>query len=441
MKKAYEFRIYPSLEQEEQFKKANGLCRLYWNTVLAQKKEAWENKEKFSIGTINKTFEKTKPEVLEWVKDVDSTIFAAEWKIITSAFNNYFKAKSGKLTHYVGEPKFKSKKKDKVSITFTSQNKPRILKNGYLFLTRKLGPIKGVFHRWIEGEMLHATISQTKTGKWFVKICVDKKEEKKNKNGKSVGIDWNCDDENFISMSNGTKVKCPRFLRQSQKQLKHQQKILSRKMYSLFFQKYGRMLELKNPSDAKKFKECFVESNNYLKQKYKVAKLHEKVAWQRKDWLHKLSRQICNEYETVVVEDIDLQKMASKLRHGKVVGDQGFGMLRTMITYKGNLVKVNPKNTSKMCHHCGFVNPKVVLGVNYWKCPNCGENHDRDINAALNILYKWNETSQDIVGRELAESTNASGAPKISAMKEEILFTDVYNNRQQGKEAIESLAQ
>ena len=438
MKKAYEFRIYPSLEQEEQFKKANGLCRLYWNTVLAQKKEAWEKKEKYSIGTINKTFEKIKPEVLEWAKEVDSTIFAAEWKIITSAFNNYFRAKSGKLVHYVGEPKFKSKKKDKISITFTSQNKPRILKNGYLFLTRKLGPIKGVFHRWVEGEMLHATISQTKTGKWFVKICVDKKDEKKNKNGKSVGIDWNCDDEDFISMSNGAKVKCPRFLRQSQKQLKHQQKILSRKMYSPFFQKYGRMPELRNPSDAQKFKEYFVESNNYLRQKQKVALLHEKVANQRKDWLHKLSRQICNEYETVAVEDINLQTMA-KMHHGKVVGDQGFGMLRAMIAYKGNLVKVNPKNTSKMCHCCGFVNPKVVLGVKKWKCPNCGEKHDRDINAALNILFKYN-TSQSVVGRELTENTNASGEPKCS-MKEEILLTGVYNSRQQGGEAIVSLAQ
>ena len=426
MKKAYEFRIYPSLEQEEQFKKANGLCRLYWNTVFAQKKEAWEKTEKYSIGTINKTFEKIKPEVLEWAKEVDSTIFAAEWKIITSAFNNYFKAKSGKLTHYVGEPKFKSKKKDKISITFTSQNKPRILKNGYLFLTRKLGPIKGVFHRWVEGEMLHATIKQTKTGKRFVKICVDKKDEQKNKNGKSVGIDWNCDDEDFISMSNGTKVKCPRFLRQSQKQLKHQQRLLSRKMYSPFFQKYGRMPELKNPNDAKKFKECFVESNNYYRQKQKVALLHEKVANQRKDWLHKLSRQICNEYETVVVEDINLQTM-SKMNHGKAIGDQGFGMLRTMIAYKGNLVKVNPKNTSKMCHCCGFVNPKVVLGVKKWKCPNCGENHDRDINAALNILHKWNATSQSVVGRELTEITNASGAPKSSAMKEEVLLTNNYN--------------
>ena len=85
-----------------------------------------------------KTFEKDRPEVLEWAKEVDSTIFAAEWKIITSAFNNYFRVKSRKLSHYVGAPKFKNKKKDKISITFTSQNKPRILKNGYLFLTRKL---------------------------------------------------------------------------------------------------------------------------------------------------------------------------------------------------------------------------------------------------------------------------------------------------------------
>lgn len=198
-------------------------------------------------------------------------------------------------------------------------------------------------------------------------------------------------------------------------------------MYFPFFQKYGRMPELKNPSDVKKFKECFVESNNYLKQKYKVAKLHEKVANQRKDWLHKLSRQICNEYETVVVEDIDLQTMSSKLGHGKVISDQGFGMLRQMIAYKGHLEKVNPKNTSKMCHCCGFVNPQVVLGVKKWKCPNCDAKHDRDINAALNILYKWNATSQGIVGRGLAEITNASGAPKISAMKEEILLTGIYN--------------
>ena len=99
-------------------------------------------------------------------------------------------------------------------------------------------------------------------------------------------------------------------------------------------------------------------------------------------------------------------------------GDQGFGMLRSMIAYKGNLVKVNPKNTSKTCHCCGFVNPNVKVGVNYWECPNCSAKHDRDINAALNILFKYN-ASQGIVGRERAEITNACGAPS-SAVKHEV---------------------
>ena len=255
--------------------------------------------------------------------------------------------------------------------------------------------MKGVFHRWAEGEFRHATIKQTKTGKWFVKICVKKKDEKKNTNGKSVGIDWNCRDEDFLVMSNGTKIKCPRFLRRSSKQLSHQQKIMSKR--------FVKGLE--------------TQSSNYYKQKQKVALLHEKVANQRKDWLHKLSRHLCNEYETIVVEDINLQTMA-KMNHGKVVGDQGFGMLRNMIAHKGNLVKVNPKNTSKTCHCCGFVNPEVVVGVNKWKCPNCGAEHDRDINAALNILFKYN-ASQGIVGRERAESTNACGAPS-SAVKHEV---------------------
>ena len=391
MLKTYEYRIYPTQEQEVMFLKANGLCRLYWNTLLGKKRQD----HSYKIVSAKQVFTDLKPEALEWCKEIDSTILAAEWSNISSAFNNFFKSCRGERKLRVGEPQFKSKKTEKVSISFTSQNKPKIQKNGYLFLTRKIGPIKGVFHRWAYGDFRHATISQTKTGKWFVKICVDKKDEPKNKNGKSVGIDWNCRDEDFIVMSNGTKVKCPRFLQRSSKQLSHQQKIMSKR--------FVKGLE--------------TQSSNYYRQKQKVALLHEKVTNQRKDWLHKLSRQICNEYETVVVEDINLQAM-SKMNHGKVVGDQGFGMLRNMIAYKGNLVKVNPKNTSKTCHCCGFVNPKVKVGVNYWECPNCSAKHDRDINAALNILFKYN-ASQGIVGRERAESTNACGAPS-SAVKHEV---------------------
>jgi putative transposase len=165
------------------------------------------------------------------------------------------------------------------------------------------------------------------------------------------------------------------------------------------------------------------QSSNYEKAKRKVALLHEHVSWQRKDWLHKESRKLCNEFQTVVVEDINLQTM-SKMNHGVVIGDQGFGMFRDMVAYKGELVKVNPKNTSKTCHICGFVNPKVKVGINYWKCPVCSTEHDRDINAALNILSKY-VTSQSIVGWELTEIRNACGEPR-SSMKQENELTSAF---------------
>ena len=362
---------------------------------LARKEEAYQNGQSCKLLTAKQLFTELRPEAIQWMSEVDSSPFAAKYIDICSAFNNFFKSCKGQRKLRVGKPKFESKKYTPISITWSSAQPPRILKNGYLFITRKLGPVKGIFHRWAEGEFRHTTIKQTSTGKWFVKICVNKKDENKNTNGKSVGIDWNCRDEDFIVMSNGTKIKCPRFLQKSSKQLSHQQKIMSKR--------FVKGLE--------------TQSSNYYKQKQKVALLHEKVANQRKDWLHKLSRQICNEYEIVVVEDINLQTMA-KMSHGKVIGDQGFGMLRNMIAYKGRLEKVNPKNTSKTCHCCGYVNPKIKVGVNYWKCPNCGENHDRDINAALNILHKWNMTSQSIVGRERAEIINACGEPRSSEKQE-----------------------
>ena len=397
MLKAYEFRIYPTQEQQDFLLKTAGLGRLFWNLSLARKQEAFEAGKQVKLLTAKQLFSEIKPEALEWMKEIDSSTLAAKYMDICSAFNNFFKNCRGQRKLRVGKPKFESKKYTPIAITWSSAQPPKILKNGYLFITRKLGPIKGIFHRWAEGEFRHATIKQTPTGKWFVKICIEKKNEPKNKNGKSVGIDWNCRDEDFIVMSNGMKIKCPRFLQKSSKQLSHQQKIMSKRFV----------------------KDLETQSSNYYKQKQKVALLHERVANQRKDWLHKLSRQICNEYETVVVEDINLQTMA-KMNHGKVISDQGFGMLRNMIAYKGNLVKVNPKNTSKMCHCCGYVNPKVKVGVNYWECPNCSAKHDRDINAALNILHKWNTTSQSIVGRERAEITNACGAPS-SAVKHEVL--------------------
>ena len=380
MLKAYEYRIYPTSQQEEIFNKTLGLCRLYWNTVVFNKNQ----NHSMLIQGYKPTFEKFKPEALDWVKDVDSVPLSQMWQDVRAAYSNFFKSCKGQRKgKFVKPPKFKSKKNPKDSFRYSMTCSPKITEKG-LYVTRRLGWIRiSASCRFAEGKWKNITFRRTATGKWFVKICVEKKDEPKNNNKKIVAIDWNCRDEDFIVRSDGMKVKCPRYFRNSLKQLQHWQKIMSKRYVS--------------GSD--------VQSSNYEKAKRKVALLHEHVAWQRKDWLHKESRKLCNEFQTVVVEDINLQTM-SKMNHGVVIGDQGFGMFREMVAYKGELVKVNPKNTSKTCHVCGYVNSTVKVGVNHWKCPVCGESHDRDINAALNILSKY-VTSQSIVGWELTESTNA----------------------------------
>ena len=391
MLKAYEYRIYPTSQQEEIFNKILGLCRLYWNTVVFNKNQ----NHSMLIQGYKPTFEKFKPEALDWVKDVDSVPLSQMWQDVRAAYSNFFKSCKGQRKgKFVKPPKFKSKKNPKGSFRYSMTCSPKITEKG-LYVTRRLGWIRiSASCRFAEGKWKNITFRRTATGKWFVKICVEKKDEPKNNNKKIVAIDWNCRDEDFIVRSDSMKVKCPRYFRNSLKQLQHWQKIMSKRYVS--------------GSD--------VQSSNYEKAKRKVALLYEHVAWQRKDWLHKESRKLCNEFQTVVVEDINLQTM-SKMNHGVVIGDQGFGMFREMVAYKGELVKVNPKNTSKTCHVCGYVNPTVKVGVNHWKCPVCGESHDRDINAALNILSKY-VTSRSIVGWELTESTNACGVPRSTAKQE-----------------------
>lgn len=391
MLKAYEYRIYPTSQQEEIFNKTLGLCRLYWNTVVFNKNQ----NHSMLIQGYKPTFEKFKPEALDWVKDVDSVPLSQMWQDVRAAYSNFFKSCKGQRKgKFVKPPKFKSKKNPKDSFRYSMTCSPKITDKG-LYVTKRLGWIRvSASCRFAEGKWKNITFKRTATGKWFVKICVEKKDEHKNSNKKIVAIDWNCRDEDFIVRSDGMKVKCPRYFRNSLKQLQHWQKIMSKRYVS--------------GSD--------VQSSNYEKAKRKVALIHEHVSWQRKDWLHKESRKLCNEFQTVVVEDINLQTM-SKMNHEVVIGDQGFGMFREMVAYKGELVKVNPKNTSKTCHTCGFVNPKVKVGINHWKCPICGESHDRDINAALNILHKY-VTSQSIVGWELTEITNACGVPRSTAKQE-----------------------
>ena len=363
MKRAYEYRIYPTKEQENVFNKTLGLCRLYYNIVVAEK-----NKDRsMKIEGYKPTFSKFKPEALEWIKEIDSMPLGQMWSDVRGAYTNFFASvkhiRNGKFSK---PPRFKSKKNLKASFRYAIQGNASHINSKGLYITRKLGYIKIASScRFCDGKWKNITFKRSSSGKWFVKICVElKKEQEKICNGKAIGIDWNCDSDSFLTMSNGTKIKCPRFLKRKEYQLVKYQQVLSNRF-------------VKGKQE---------QSKRYLKVKAKVARLHEKVANQRKDWIHKVSRDIANKYEYVFVEDINMQKMASEKEHGKTVGDQGFGLLRTYLSYKTNLVKVPALYTSKTCNVCGFVNKDVVLGVKNWVCPVCNTEHDRDVNASINIL-------------------------------------------------------
>ena len=327
------------------------------------------------------TFTKFKPEALGWIKEVDSMPLGQAWSDVRGAYTNFFASIKGvRNGKPVQPPAFKSKKNPKASFRYAMQgNTARINSNG-LFVTRRLGYIRiSSSCRFCEGKWKNITFKRSASGKWYVKICVELKEEhNKIQNGKAVGIDWNCSSDSFLTLSDGTKVKCPRFLKRKERQLEKYKQVQSRRFI--------------NSKET--------QSNRYLKAKTKVARLHEKITNQRKDWLHKVSRVLANKYQYVFVEDVNLNKMASELGHGKTVGDQGFGLLRQYLAYKTNLVKVPAQYTSKTCNVCGNTNPDVVIGVKHWICPVCNAQHDRDVNAARNILYLGVKRT---LGREPAE--------------------------------------
>ena len=377
MNTAYEYRIYPTADQVSVFNKTLGLCRLYYNLVV-------ENKTKdhaMPIEGYKPTFTKFKPEALGWIKEVDSMPLCQAWSDVRGAYTNFFASIKGvRNGNPVQPPAFKSKKNPKASFRYAMQgNTARINSNG-LFVTRRLGYIRiSSSCRFCEGKWKNITFKRSASGKWYVKICVELKEEhNKIQNGKAVGIDWNCSSDSFLTLSDGTKVKCPRFLKRKERQLEKYKQVQSRRFV--------------NGKET--------QSNRYLKAKTKVARLHEKITNQRKDWLHKVSRVLANKYQYVFVEDVNLNKMASELGHGKTVGDQGFGLLRQYLAYKTNLVKVPAQYTSKTCNVCGNTNPDVVIGVKHWICPVCNAQHDRDVNAARNILYLGVKRT---LGREPAE--------------------------------------
>ena len=354
--KAYKFRIYPNIEQQVLFAKTFGCVRFIYNRMLADKIKHYED----TGLKLNNTPAQYKDEFV-WLKEVDSLALANAQMNLQTAYNNFFRDKK------VGFPKFKSKKTHRHSYTTNNQKGTVALIDGKLKLP-KVGLVKMKQHRQIpENQRIKsATISQEPSGKYFVSILVEYDYEMPERhlyNTKALGLDYSS--HSFYVDSQGREADYPKFYRNTQN-------VLAREQRKLSLMKFG--------------------SNNYERQRIKVAVVQERIANQRKDWIHKLSRHLADTYDIICVEDINLRGMAQCLTLGKSTNDNGFGMFRDILKYKleeqgKRLVKIGRWfPSSKMCHVCGCINENLKLSDRVWTCECCGEVLNRDHNAAINIL-------------------------------------------------------
>lgn len=354
MNKAYKFRIYPNSEQQIMIAKTFGCVRFIYNCMLADKIKYYEETKQ----KLNNTPAQYKKE-FEWLKEVDSLALANAQMNLQSAYNNFFKNPK------TGFPKFKSKKSSRRSYTTNCVNGNIKLMDGYLTLP-KAGKIKVKQHRNVPNgyKLKSVTISQTASGKYYASVLFEYENRVQKQTPKTfLGLDYSM--RKLYKDSNGNEPNYPRYYRQAEKKLIREQRKLSKMQKG---------------------------SKNRDKQRIRVAKLHEKIANQRKDFLHKQSRQIANAYDCVCIEDLDMKVMSQALNFGKSVFDNGWGMFTTFLKYKledmgKQLVKVDKWfSSSQTCHVCGYKNPETKnLAVRSWDCPECGMHHDRDENAAINI--------------------------------------------------------
>ena len=359
--KAYKFRLYPNPEQMILFEKTFGCSRFIWNQMLADKiahyKETGE-----SLKNTPAQYKSQFP----WLKEVDSLALANVQLNLNKAYKFFFQ--SG-----FGFPNFKSKKTAQSYKTNNNKNKGTIaLLDGKVKLP-KVGWVKLKLHRQPKGLIKSATISKTVTGKYFISILCEEEILPLPKTDSSLGVDLGL--ENFAILSTGDKIENPRFFVSLSKKLAKEQKVLSRRGFL-----------------AKKKGIKLSESSNYQKQKLKVARLHEKIANQRKDFLHQLSTHLIKNHDVICVEDLASRNLMKNHHLARAISDASWSEFVRQLRYKADwygkkIVTISRWfPSSQLCSSCGMNSGKKGLSVREWMCESCGAHHDRDINASLNIL-------------------------------------------------------
>lgn len=363
MEKAYKFRIYPNKEQEILIQRTFGCCRFVFNRYLAKRIEQYEiDKSTINYNACSSDMTLLKKE-LEWLKEVDATALQSSLKKLEAAYQNFFRRiKKGESK--AGFPHFKSKKDNRKSYTskFVGNNIQILEKQIKL---PKLGLVKCKVSKQIEGRMLNATISQNPSGKYFVSTCcTDVEIPQYSSTASVIGVDLGL--KEFAITSNGETIQNPKYLVKSSKKLAKLQRQLSRKA---------------------------IGSNNRNKARITVARLHETISNQRNDFLHKLSTKLIKENDLICLEDLKVKNMVKTHKLAKSISDVSWSKFVRQLQYKADWYgKVIQKigtyfPSSQLCGVCGYQNSDTKdLSVRSWECPECHTVHDRDINAAKNIL-------------------------------------------------------
>ncbi|MFD1412474.1 IS200/IS605 family element RNA-guided endonuclease TnpB [Oceanobacillus jeddahense] len=365
--KAYQFRLYPNEEQKNFISKTIGCSRFVYNHFLALWNETYSTTGKgltyHACSAMLPQMKQTEETI--WLKEVDSIALQSSVRHLADSFSRFFKKQNNK-------PQFKSKKNPVQSYTTKNVNNSIAILGNRMKLP-KLGYVKFAKSQEPKGRILHATVRKKGSGKFFVSLLCEEEMHQLPKTNAAVGVDLGITD--FAILSDGQKFDNHRFTSKMEKQLKREQRKLSRRALS-----------------AKQKGIDLFDAKNYQKQKRKVARLHEKVMNQRNDFLNKLSTEIIKNHDMICIEDLNTKGMLRNQKLAKSITDVSWSSFVAKLEYKAEwygreIMKVSRWfPSSQLCSECGHQGGKKPLHIRHWTCPNCHTHHDRDVNASKNTL-------------------------------------------------------
>ncbi len=358
MEKAYRYRFYPTIEQENLLRRTMGCVRLVYNKALAARTLSWyEHQERVGYSQTSSMLTNwKKEEELDFLNEVSCVPLQQGLRHLQTAFSNFF----------AGDAKYPNFKKKHNGGSAEFSKSAFRWKDGQVFLAKCTTSLPIRWSKQIPKGCIPSTITVklTPAGRWFVSILVDDYTIKPlPKIDKSIGLDMGV--TSLVVTSDGDKITNPKHFKKLRKKLKRKQKTLDSKQKG---------------------------SNNREKARVQVAKVYAQIVDARRDFLDKLTTQLVRENQTIVVEDLAIKNMVKNHKLALAISDASWGELIRQLSYKcqwygRELIKIDRWfPSSKRCGNCGYIIDKLPLNIREWECPKCGTNHDRDLNAAKNIL-------------------------------------------------------